>query len=218
MPLQQLAARAISLLAARGSDLAPVMIGISGAPGAGKTTLAKALVQRLSSDGYRSAYLPMDGFHLADVELERLGRRDRKGAIDTFDGGGFVALLRRIREQSPQVIYAPAFERTLEQPLAGSIPLLPGTQIVVTEGNYLLSPEAPWNEIPTLLDEVWHCLIADTIRRERLIARHVEFGKSPLVAQQWVDEVDEGNAKAIEKWRHSADLLVDCTEGTLVAP
>ncbi|BDZ65390.1 hypothetical protein GCM10025877_23280 [Agromyces mangrovi Wang et al. 2018] len=165
------------------------------------------MVAGAAARGIRAALLPMDGFHLADVELERLGRLDRKGAIDTFDGWGYLAALRRVAE-SREIVYAPGFERTLEQPIAGAVPIEPGVQLVVTEGNYLLMRDEPWSLVPSVLAETWFVDVPDDLRRARLVARHVEFGKSPDAAEAWVREVDEVNARAIIARRGVADLVV----------
>jgi pantothenate kinase len=199
-----LTARIEGLLAGRER----VLLGITGAPGAGKSTLAEALAEALRTRGIPVAWVPMDGFHLADVELDRLGRRDRKGAIDTFDGHGYLALLRRIAVETRNTVYAPSFERTLEQPIAGAIAVEPGTRVVLTEGNYLLDESAPWADVRTALTEVWFCEVSDALRRQRLVARHVEFGKTPEHAREWVDEVDQRNAERIEATRTRADVVV----------
>jgi pantothenate kinase len=207
--LDALVARAEKLSAADGERR--VLIGLAGAPGAGKTTLAEALVDRLAGgrpeSGPRVAHVPMDGFHLADVELERLGRRDRKGAPDTFDPAGYAALLRRIR--AGETVWAPAFERTLEQPIAQSLPVGPSTEIVISEGNYLLLPDDPWPSARACFDEVWFCRVDPAVRLERLIARHVRFGKSPAAAREWVLRSDERNAELVAATERYADLVVD---------
>lgn len=184
------------------------VLGIAGAPGAGKSTLAEWLVPRLRERlGYEAvAHAPMDGFHLADVELRRLHRLERKGAPDTFDLAGFAALLRRVRGHRTETVYAPMFERDLEQPIAGAIPIGPATRMLVTEGNYLLLPG--WSQVRDLLDEVWFCALDDDVRRGRLVARHVRFGKTPEQAARWADEVDESNARLVAQCSHAADLLV----------
>lgn len=181
------------------------VLGVAGSPGSGKTTLVAALAAAL---GPVAAHVPMDGFHLADVELARLGRSGRKGAADTFDAGGYVSLLRRLRADTEDVVYAPAFERELEQPVAGSIAVPRTARLVLTEGNYLLLDEPGWREVRAELDEVWFCAVDDAVRRRRLLARHVEFGKTPAAAAAWVAAVDDPNAAAIELTRGRADLVV----------
>ena len=183
------------------------ILGIAGVPGAGKSTLAAVVAARL---GAAAAQVPMDGLHLADVELARLGRLDRKGAPDTFDALGYVALLRRLRAAEPgEVVYAPAFERTLEQPVAGSIPIDPSVPLIVTEGNYLLLPDAPWDRVRPLLDEAWYIEAADNeVRLERLIERHIASGKTPEAAGRWARGSDEVNARLIARSRGRADLIV----------
>jgi pantothenate kinase len=183
-----------------------VLIGIAGQPGGGKSTLAGALTTRLG--GFPAvAHVPMDGFHLADVELTRLGRADRKGAPDTFDADGYAALLRRIA--AGQTVWAPGFERTLEQPIAQAIPVTAAARIVISEGNYLLLPDPHWRAVRAQFDEVWYCREDDQTRRCRLIARHVEFGKSPDAARDWVLRSDERNAELVAASADAADLVVD---------
>ncbi|MFE8945212.1 nucleoside/nucleotide kinase family protein [Streptomyces sp. NPDC007856] len=193
------------------------VLGITGSPGAGKTTLAEHLVRALNADGPPwVAHVPMDGFHLADVELDRLGRRDRKGAPDTFDAAGYAALLRRLREDSGEVVYAPGFERVLEQPIAGAIPVPPAARLVVTEGNYLLLTEGSWARVRPCLDEVWFCETDEDQRIRRLIARHEEFGKDHETAAAWVLGTDQRNAELVATTRGRADLVVPA--GALPAP
>jgi pantothenate kinase len=139
---------------------------------------------------------------------ERLGRLHRKGAIDTFDGHGYLALLQRIGTRPSHVIYAPAFDRDIEQPIAGGIPVFPETRLVVTEGNYLLDDDEPWPSVRNVLDEVWFIEVPRDERHRRLVDRHIEFGKSSEEAEAWVRTVDERNADRIENTRHKADLVV----------
>ena len=152
----------------------------------------------------------MDGFHLADAELARLGLAGRKGAPETFDAGGYLAVLRRLRADDPRddPVYVPAFERDLEQPVAGAIPVPHAARLVLTEGNYLLLGSGRWAEVRTELDEVWFCELDDGERLARLTARHVAFGKTPDGAAAWVRAVDEPNAALVAATRHRADLVV----------
>lgn len=185
------------------------LLGVAGSPGAGKSTLAERLTRGLNGDGEPwVAHVPMDGFHLADVELDRLGRRDRKGAPDTFDAAGYAALLERLRGDEDDVVYAPGFERTLEQPIAGSIPVPASARLVVTEGNYLLLDHEPWTRVRSHLDEVWFCDLDETERVRRLVARHEEFGKGHEEAVAWVLGTDQRNAGLVAASRCRADLVV----------
>jgi pantothenate kinase len=182
------------------------ILGIVGKPGGGKSALAARLVEDLAG---LAVYVPMDGFHLANSQLERLGRRERKGAVDTFDAAGYAALLRRLREPFKDVtVYAPSFRREIEEPIAGSIPVEPGIPLVVTEGNYLLVAEPPWAEVGGLLDQSWYVETDERLRLERLIARHVAYGKSPEEARLWSLGTDERNAELIGRTRSRGDLVV----------
>lgn len=194
----------------RASATPPTIIGIAGAPGAGKTTLATALTAALRErlGVHAVAHAPMDGFHLADVELRRLGLLHRKGAPDTFDAGGYAALLRRIRALHTDTVYAPAFERDLEQPIAGAIPIAAGVRVVITEGNYLLLDEPRWREAAAELDEIWYVTVEDSVRTRRLVDRHIEFGKPPDYARRWVEDSDELNARLVTATADRADLMV----------
>ena len=180
------------------------LLGITGPPGAGKSTLAAGLVAGLCG---RAALVGMDGFHLDDAVLGDLGRRDRKGAPDTFDADGYVHLLRRLRAAQDPVVYAPVFRRELETSAAGALAVPSHVPLVVTEGNYLLADGA-FAPVRPLLDEVWFLEVDSGLRRERLVARHVAHGRSRRAAEQWVDASDEANAAQVEATRDRADLIV----------
>jgi pantothenate kinase len=182
------------------------IVGIAGAPAAGKSTFAQAYVDQA---GASAALVPLDGFHLADAMLSQLGWLDRKGAPETFDAWGYAALLRRLRERPDETVYAPGFERNLEQPIAGSIAVPYGVDIVVTEGNYLLLDRPEWRAVREQLEEVWFVFVDEAARLERLVARHVAFGKSPEEARIWVARVDEPNATLVEESRSRADRIID---------
>jgi pantothenate kinase len=182
------------------------MLGITGAPGAGKSTVVAALQAGL---GQVAASVGMDGFHLAQAELDRLGGRMRKGAPDTFDSSGYVALLRRLRDNVDPVVYAPLFHRDIEEPVGSSVPVGRDVPLVITEGNYLLLDGPGWSTVRTQLDEVWFLDLADDIRRERLIERHVRFGLTPEIARERATTgTDEENARAVNATRARADLIV----------
>ena len=201
------------VLFARARDLAQrpgrALLGITGAPGAGKSTLARDLAERLRADGVSVALVPMDGFHFPQAELVRRGIRDVMGRIDTFDAEGYLALLRRLRDEADRTVTAPDFDRTVEEPVADAIRVEPDVRLVLTEGNYLLDDQPPWPDVRAVLDEVWFVETDETARVERLLARHVEFGKTEEEARQWMARVDEPNALRITTRRGEADLVVD---------
>ena len=149
----------------------------------------------------------MDGFHLAQAELVRLGRRDRMGAPDTFDAAGYAALLTRLKSDEP-VVYAPEFRREIEEPIAGAIAVPRSTPLIVTEGNYLLLGDGDWGLVRPLLDEAWYVEIDEELRLQRLIQRHIQFGKTPEYARAWVLRSDERNAALVATTAVAADVLV----------
>ncbi|MEV0154373.1 nucleoside/nucleotide kinase family protein [Micromonospora sp. NPDC050686] len=201
LPLDDLVARARALAA----DGPRQLLGIAGAPGVGKSTLAERIVEAV---GPAARLVPMDGFHLAQAELRRLGREARKGAVDTFDAYGYVALLRRLHRLEPTIVYAPRFRRDLEEPVAGAIAVPPEVRLVVTEGNYLLLPEFPWDEVRALLHQAWFLDLDAELRLRRLTARHEAYGRSPEQARAWALGSDETNAALVAGTAGRADLVV----------
>ncbi|KIQ10778.1 nucleoside/nucleotide kinase family protein [Curtobacterium flaccumfaciens] len=190
--VDQAVERAVELAA--GSDR--TVLGIAGAPGAGKSTLARRIVtavdERLGAG--TAVQVPMDGFHLSNAALDALGRHDRKGAADTFDADGYVALVRRLVAADEDVVWAPDFDRRVDEPVAGSIAVPRTTRLVVSEGNYLLDDTAPWSALPALFTETWFCAVDDGVRLDRLVGRHMRHGRDHDAARAWAVQVDGVNA------------------------
>lgn len=203
--VDQLIDAARALVVAGGRHL----LGITGPPGSGKSTVARMVVDAL---GAHAQLVPMDGFHLAQAELARLGLAGLKGSPETFDPLGYVALLRRLRAADEDVVYAPHFDRTLEEPIAGAIAVPRDVPLVVTEGNYLLLEDQRWTAIRELLDQVWYLDLDDDTRRRRLVDRHVAHGRSRVETLKWVEAVDEPNAEVVAAGRHRADAFLRLTE------
>jgi pantothenate kinase len=204
--LESIAADAVAL----GEGAPRAILGIAGSPGAGKTTLVECLLSRICErkGPEWAAHVPMDGFHLADAQLRRLGVLDRKGAPETFDANGYAHLLERLRTETGGDVYAPGFDRTLEQPLAAALVVPRSARLVITEGNYLLLDRPEWTRARRTMDSVWFVTTDAQLRVERLIARHVHFGKSTPMAQRWVAAVDEPNAEVVSATRSAADRVV----------
>ena len=182
------------------------ILGIVGKPGVGKSTFTDFLREHLSQELF--AILPMDGFHMSNEELLELGRRDRKGAPDTFDVRNFTQTLAAIKVSDGADIKFPVFKREIEAsiPDAGLIPAQ--AKLVIVEGNYLLHDQSGWEQVGSFLDEAWYLHVDDELRMQRLIARHIAFGKSPEDAKDWSEGTDEANARVIDKSESKADFVV----------
>jgi pantothenate kinase len=182
------------------------LLGITGAPGSGKSTFAAWLQQQFGPD--LAVVVPMDGFHLGNAIIDGTPLRQRKGAIDTFDAGGYLSLLRRLVRRDEAVVYAPEFRRALDEPVAASIAVPASVPLVITEGNYLLAEPAPWKEVRAQLDEVWFVDTPPVLRLSRLVDRHMEFGMERTAAQAWAAGPDEANARIIQATRQEADRII----------
>lgn len=187
------------------------LLGLAGAPAAGKSTLARRLVSGVNDrlGAGTAAYVPMDGFHLSNAQLDRLDLRDRKGAPETFDVDGFVVLLGRIRAERTRPVYAPDFDRRLDEPVAAALVVPPGTGLVVTEGNYLADDGPGWSRVRDLLDELWYVETPRRLREQRLLRRHVRGGRSPEEARDFIAGSERPNAHRVEASRAHCTRVVD---------
>jgi pantothenate kinase len=206
-----LAARILSLRSA-GADR--VLVGIVGAPGSGKSTLSAAVLAELQAGAtaVHASLVPMDGFHLAQRVLDELGLADVKGIPETFDAAGYVALLRRLAapaQERNEIVYAPEFRRAIEEPIAGAVAVSPQVEVVITEGNYLLAADPPWNGVSGLLTETWYLDVPEELRLERLVSRHIAFGRTPEAALERATSGSDGrNAAYVAASRSRADVLL----------
>jgi pantothenate kinase len=200
--VEDLAERVRELTEPRGGR---TMVGIVGAPGAGKSTLAARLASHLVDQA--AVVVPFDGFHLANTVLERRGLQGRKGALETFDLDGYADLLQRLRS-ARTTVYAPEYDRSVEQPIAGAVAVPPSSRVVITEGNYLLADHPAARRARRALDAVWFLDLDEDTRTERLVERHIRFGKTPTEAQAWAAGSDQRNAALVARTRQKADLVV----------
>lgn len=187
-----------------------IIVGIAGPPAAGKSTLASALARDIARE-YGPDFaiaVGMDGFHLANAELNRLGLTSVKGAPETFDAYGFIALLKRLRGASEPVVYAPTYSRTVHESIGSAVPIGSDVRVVVIEGNYLLLPRPPWAEIRPLLDVALYLDAAPRARVDALLRRQRSRGLNAEAAHDWVHRSDEANAFLIESTKAHADAIL----------
>jgi pantothenate kinase len=198
------------LLAAVDGSSGRFLLGITGPPAAGKSTLAEALAAAVDAQhgaGF-AVVAPLDGFHLSNQTLDRLGLRAVKGAPQTFDAAAFVGLLQRLREEPASTVLWPDFDRVAEATVPEAIPIDPEARLVITEGNYLLLDQPWWREVRQLLDEVWYVDAPRDVLRHRLIERQIAGGRPEAEAVRHVDESDLPNAELVARTEHLADKVI----------
>jgi len=197
------------LLTAADAQPGRFLLGITGPPGAGKSTLAQALAANVLGERGRIALVaPLDGFHLSNEALDSLGLLSLKGAPQTFDARAFVGCLRRLRDDPRTTMLWPDFDRSAERNIPDAILIVASTRLVITEGNYLLLEQPPWHEVRELLDQVWYLDVPEEILRRRLIDRAMAHGRQEDDAVRHVDESDLRNAELVAQTKHLADLII----------
>ena len=182
------------------------IVGIAGAPGSGKSTLANELARRLLQQKVPTVVVPQDGFHLDNRILDARGMRGRKGAPETFDAAGFVALVRRIR--AGEVVFAPVFDRARDISIGGAEEVGDDCAVVIVEGNYLLLDEAPWRELSELFDLSAYLDVEMPELRARLIQRWLSHGLSRAAATRRAEQNDLVNAARVIASRLPSDFLL----------
>ena len=184
------------------------VVGITGAPGAGKSTLAAELETALRRRGLLAGSVPMDGFHFSNAVLDELGRHQRKGAPDTFDVDGYLAILDRVRQAAPEgeprEVLAPVYRRDLHEPVAAGTRVA-GRGIVVTEGNYLALNSLGWEGARERIDLLIMVEVDEAELIRRLVARHMSFGRHRADAGHWVRAVDLPNARLVADCANRCD-------------
>ncbi|MDE2444558.1 MAG: nucleoside/nucleotide kinase family protein [Alphaproteobacteria bacterium] len=183
------------------------IIAIAGAPGSGKSTVAEKLSELLNArQSGLASILPMDGFHYDDHLLTALGRKDRKGAPDTFDVGGFYHTLLRMRARDEEAVAVPVFDRDLEISRGGARLISRDIPIVIVEGNYLLLRDAPWNSLKALFDLSVMVQCTDDTLRKRLTARWAGYQLPEAEVRRRVDENDMPNGRLVREASVAADF------------
>lgn len=194
-----------ALIFRRGANAARVIVAIAGPPAAGKSTIAEELVSFLPEGS--AAVVPMDGFHYDDRVLDQIGWRQRKGAPETFDLDGYESLLKRLKAADADVA-VPIFDRSMELS-RGSAAIVPKeARFIITEGNYLLLDEAPWDKLAPLFDMT---IFLDVPREEverRLVQRWIDYGRGIEAGRAWIDSNDMPNVDRVLTKRRKADVTI----------
>ncbi|MEU3140760.1 nucleoside/nucleotide kinase family protein [Nocardiopsis alba] len=187
-----------------------LLLGLTGPPAAGKSTLARYLVHRVEEERGAgvAGYLPMDGYHLSNAQLDRSGRSDRKGAPDTFDAHGYLAMVHRLLTETDHPVYVPDYDRRLHEPIAARHVIEPHTRLVVTEGNYLASDEMPWADLRDLFVGLWYVETDDPVRERRLRRRQRAGGSDDRAAREWVERSDRPNGELVKRFRDNCTRVV----------
>lgn len=198
--------QAVADLRLRLADGSRLLLGVAGAPGAGKSTFSASLADFFGPGA--ALVVPMDGFHLGNAVIDGTPLRQRKGAPDTFDVGGYFSLLQRLARRDEDVVYAPDFRRSIDEPVAASIAVPASVPLIITEGNYLLAENPAWQRVRSQLDAVWFIDTPPALRLSRLVERHMVFGMDRPAAEAWANGSDEANARLIEATRDRADRVI----------
>ncbi|MFE4544397.1 nucleoside/nucleotide kinase family protein [Arthrobacter sp. NPDC056727] len=198
--------QAVAHLRSRLASGRRVLLGLAGSPGSGKSTFSACLADALGPDS--ALVVPMDGFHLGNAIIDGTPLRQRKGAPDTFDVGGYFSLLQRLARRDEDVVYAPDFRRTIDEPVAASLAIPAAVPVIITEGNYLLNDDPRWQRVRAQLDEVWFLDTPHDLRLARLVERHMFYGMDRAAAEAWANGPDAANALLIEATRSRASRVI----------
>ncbi len=182
------------------------LVAVAGAPASGKSVLAVALCDAVNSAGRAASAIPMDGFHLDNCLLDERGLRGRKGAPETFDAGGFIALMHRLKSGG-EVVY-PLFDRSRDLAVAGAAVIDAECDVAIVEGNYLLFDEEPWRELAPLWDlSVWFD-VPETVLLQRCVKRWIDHDLTPEAALARAEGNDMANARRIMRAQLAAEVTI----------
>jgi len=207
--LSQTVEHLCGIILGRDDSESRLMIGIAGPPGAGKSTLAEALVDALNArlPNHPAEAVPMDGFHYDNAILDARDMRARKGSPETFDADGFVALMRRLRSERGDIAI-PVFDRK-DDLARGSARIVGAKQrLLIIEGNYILLNRPVWQELRSLFDLTVFLHPSLATIEARLIQRWLDNGCDAATAALRARGNDLTNAQTVLAHSTLADIVL----------
>jgi len=183
------------------------IIAIAGPPGSGKSTLSEQLVEMLKTRSIQSHIISLDGFHLENSILKRLGLLDRKGSPSTFDVPAFIQVMKRLAAYESDVAI-PKFDRKKDISIERASIVSTKDRILIVEGNYLLLNNKQWAELQDIWDETVFINPGMGVLKKRLIDRWLFYGMDNESAQNRAFRNDIPNAKNVIENSLPANILI----------
>lgn len=182
------------------------LIAIAGPPAVGKSTVAERVVAQLQARGHGTGFVPMDGFHMDNAQLDALGLRARKGAPDTFDLPGFAAVVSALEAGGTTSV--PLFDREADRVVPNASEVPAEARFVVLEGNYLLFDADGWRDLHAQWS--FSAFITNSIEvlQARLVERWTDHGFDPAQALAKATSNDLPNAARVLAHRLPSDLTL----------
>ena len=201
-----------------------LMVAVVGPPGCGKSVFAEQLnwiiFRGFLGKELRSVALQMDGFHYPNSYLEthhrvlsdgaKIPLSWVKGQPDTFNIEALRNALGQLRA-CPEHVYWPGYSRITHDAVPNAHKIHSSTNIVIVDGNYLLSPKPPFTGMKSLFDLGIYIEAPTAKILSNLMERHMKGGKTMEEAKSWVKRIDLPNAKIAEQSKSFADVIVQRT-------